>query len=393
MPRNVMAGLVAGIALLMLLEGLATVALGVLAWGDGRPRHRPIAVDPAVGYGYDRRDYLESPNTRDAVGPSRFYSLRRHGPPPAAGERPLTILALGGSTTDPILQVKYSGTGGDWPHQLGRRLAESGRAVEIANAGMVGNLTAQELGRLVAVLPESRADVVISLCGINEIYVADRDWYRDPDNRCAPKFLLAALADVPSGGGIHHGDLTLRSAAPLHWLRGTAVERLVRRLRRGRDDREDEAAPADPRAIESLRAAAVLSDDRRARLVQAADGWLVHERMMQAICREFGARLLVVLQPAMGVNGSREELFAAWRRSVDAGAPDPVLHALLARPGALESLAHLYGLLRERGRTLDGFHDASLPGVVPDTADYYHSPRYPNAKGNARIAEAILGML
>lgn len=391
MSRKVTTGLVAVIAAVMLLEGLAAFALRFLPWhDDGRPRHRPITLDPAVGYGYDRRDYLESPNTRDAVGPSRFYSLRRHGPPPAEGGKPLTILALGGSTTDPILQVKYSGTGGDWPHQLGELLAATGQSVEIANAAMVGNLAAQELGRLVAVLPESRADVVISLGGINEIYVADRAWYRDPDNRCAPKFLLAAFDEIPSGGSLHQGHLTLRSASPLHRLRATALKQLVDTFR---SDRDEDAMPAGPHTSESLRIAVALSDDRKARLAQAADKWLVHVRMMQAICREFGVRPLIVLQPAMGVNASREELVTAWQRTVEAGAPDRVLQTLLAGRGRLESLTHLYGLLRDRGRTLDGFRDASLPGILPDSVEYYHSPRYPNARGNARIAKAIFDML
>lgn len=396
MLRTILAGVFVVATVAVLLEGIAAVWLRFRPWpDDGRPRHRPIALDPSVGYGYDRRDYLESPNTKDAAGPSRFYALRRHGPP-SDGGKPLTILALGGSTTDPILQVKYSGIHGDWPYRLGERLAASGRSVEIANAGMVGNLAAQELTRLVALLPESRADVVISLGGINEIYFADRGWYRDIDNRCASKFLLAALDDVPSGGTIQHGDLSLRSSSPLHWLRGTALERVVREWRRGAGERDEDAMLAvstDPNAIEALRSAVELSIDRRERLALAADAWLVNMRMMQAVCREFGVELLVVLQPAMGVNASREELVAAWRATVEAGSPDPVLHALLARKGGLESLSHLYELLRERGRSLEVFRDASLPGILPDTAEYWHSPRYPNAKGNERIAEAIAKML
>jgi hypothetical protein len=384
MFRKVLAGLLIVATAAVLLEGLAAAWLRFRpTTDDGRPRHRPIAIDPSVGYGYDHRDYLESPNTMDAVGPSRLYTLRHYGTPEGDGGTPLTILALGGSTTDPILQVKYSGTGGDWPHRLGQRLAAAGRSVSIANAAMVGNLAAQELSRLVAVLPESGADVVISLGGINEIYF----------NRCAPKFLLDALGELSSGGSLHHGDLSLRSASPLHRLHGTAIERLVRELRRGPRHGGEDVMTGERASGESLRASFELSDERRALLEKAADAWLIHNRMMQAICREFGVRHLVVLQPAMGVTATRESLVAAWQASVDAGSPDPVLHALLARKGALESLAYLYAALREHGRSIEGFHDASLPAIMPDTAEYWHSPRYPNAKGNARVAEVIEKLL
>lgn len=397
MLRTLLLGFFALVASAAMLEGLASLWLWFRRPPDGAVEHRPIAVDPAVGYGYDRRDYRDSPNTSGSVGPSRFCSWRRYGSTTSAGgDRGLSILALGGSTTDPILQVKYSGIDGTWPHLLGERLAAEGRPSEISNAGMVGNLAAQELVRLIAILPESRADVVISLNGINELYFADRDWYRDPDNRCAAKFLLSAFDEIPSGGRLFHGDLRLASTSLLHWIRGTSIEATVRELRHGRKDREGEASSigsGDRVRLESLRTACELSAERRSRLESAADAWLLHVRLMNAICRELDARYIVVLQPAMGVNMSRDELFTAFMASADAGRPDAVLHALLARKGYLESVSYLYTLLRDRGRSLEAFHDTSLPGVLPDSQEFYHSPRYPNAKGNARIADTVLKLL
>ena len=141
MLRTLLLCLFAVVAALVLLEGLASLWLRFRRPPDGAVNHRPIAIDPAVGYGYDRRDYRESPNTSGSAGPSRFCSRRRYGSTASAeGDRGLSILALGGSTTDPILQVKYSGIDGTWPHLLGERLAAEGRPSEISNAGMVGNL-------------------------------------------------------------------------------------------------------------------------------------------------------------------------------------------------------------------------------------------------------------
>ena len=132
-----------------------------------------------------------------------------------------------------------------------------------------------------------------------------------------------------------------------------------------------------------------MTDEKKRKLEQAADAWFVHVRLMDAVCRELGTRYAAVLQPALGVGVPRAELAAVYGESLRRGTPDEALSRLLATPGALETLEHLYGLMRDRARGHEWFHDLSGPAVIPYGEGCFHSPRYPNALGNGRIARAI----
>lgn len=361
---------------------------------------RPLGLDAAVGYG---PVIGGAAGTRTGGGCSRFFTTESFRPDRAAGDadgsaaRPgLRILTLGGSTTDRVSSLTHAGAGGDWPHLLGRELAARGRAVEIANAGLVGCLAAQELTRLIAILPDHRFDVVISLTGINETYFADRSWYRDPDERMSPKFVLAAFEELADGGTLSAGGQTLVATGIGPWLRRRAPLRLVDRLRD-----TGAAAVAGRRAgpnrtaaeWEQLATPAVLAADRRAALERAAAAWLTHVRLMAAVSREFDVRYIAALQPALGVGLSRAELVRALRESIDRGQPDTTIDTLVSRPGYLESLEALYQSMRAGAAGQPWFLDLSGPDVIPASAAGYDSPRYPNARGNrliaARLADAV----
>lgn len=368
-------------------EGLATLLLLVTSALRDQASAPPVQLDPAVGCSY------AAASGDGGASPSRFFTLERFGP--AAGPA-LRILALGGSTTDPVTAVKYAGRGGDWPRQLGATLADRGVSVDIANAGMLGSLAAQELTRLLAIVPDHEFDLVISLTGINETYFADRAWYRNPDDRMSPKLLLAAFAAAEDGGTFTARGTQFGSTATIPFLRRTAIARLMSAGDHGEDapaggperpDAEDSRLDADlavphPPSAERLRA-----------LEAAADAWYAHARMMAAVCREYGVRYAAVLQPALGVGMSRADLVALLREARNGD--DAVLRRLLARPGALESVDCLYAFIRDRAGHEPWFHDFSGPGVLPYAAGCFHSPRYPNARGNGRIAsrmaEAVVG--
>ncbi|MGB8853255.1 MAG: hypothetical protein WCC69_06805 [Pirellulales bacterium] len=389
-----------GAAVFMACAAECMCGLALRAWPEadrGDEVQQLLGLDAAVGYGptIERSHAAAS----DGTG-SRFFTLESFEPRAAsrvpdsstardAASRPLRILALGGSTTDPVSSLKHAGRGGDWPHLLGQELAARGHSVEIANAGLVGCLAAQELTRLIAILPDHRFDIVISLTGINETYFADRAWYRDPDERMSPKFLLAAFEELADGGTLSAGGQTLVATGIVPWIRRRSPVRLVGRLRElaaSKNGGPPSITVHDSAQWERLQTPAPPVADQSAALDRAAAAWLTHVKLMAVISRELGARYIAALQPAMGVGMSRNELVAALRESLDRGQPDAAIHALLSRPGYLERVDSLYRSMREGAAGQPWFVDLSGPKVIPASMAGFHSPRYPNAQGNHLIA-------
>lgn len=366
-------------------------------WFAARHVERPLGLDTAVGYGPQSGRHRRMAGTGRE---SRFFKAELFRPPIDAADpgdaeehdsrpMPLRILALGGSTTDPVSSLKHAGAGGDWPHLLGRELAAHGRTIEIANGGLVGCLAAQELTRLIAILPDQHFDLVISLTGINEIYSADRGWYQDPDERMSPKFLLAAFEELADGGTLSAGGQMLVATGFMPWVKRRTTTRLMGQLWRKGFSRDEATWPnknVDSADWERLAKPVVLAADRRAALERAATAWLAHVRLMAAVSEECGARYVAVLQPAMGVGLTRTELVHSLRDSMDRGEPDAAIRTLLSRPGYLESIDLLYRFMREGAAGQPWFVDFSGPEVLPASATWFHSPRYPNADGNQRIA-------
>lgn len=390
-------GLGAVVLVACTVEGICGLALRVLPEADqAEDMQRQLGLDPAVGYG----PTVTGQRGTKADGDSRFFTVESFRPDRTAAEAAgvadhdsdracLRILTLGGSTTDPVSSLKHAGRGGDWPHLLGQELAARGHSVEIANAGLVGCLAAQELTRLIAILPDHRFDIVISLTGINETYFADRGWYRDPDERMSPKFLLAAFEELADGGTLSAGGQTLVATGIVPWIRRWAPVRLTGQLRAmtassaGRGRPVTAVSSAD---WEQLETPVVLTADRHAALQRAATAWLTHVKLMAAVSRELGARYIAALQPALGVGMSRDELVDSLRESLDRGQADETLHTLLARPGYLESIDSLYRSMQEGTAGQPWFLDLSGPDGIPAATAEFHSPRYPNARGNQRIA-------
>jgi hypothetical protein len=396
-----------GAAVLVACAVECMCGLALRSWPEvdhGDEVQRLLGLDAAVGYGPTTNGPRNAAS--DGTG-SRFFTLESFTPRAAtrvpdsptardAASRPLRILALGGSTTDPVSSLKHAGRGGDWPHLLGQELAARGHTVEVANAGLVGCLAAQELTRLIAILPDHRFDVVISLTGINETYFADRAWYHDPDERMSPKFLLAAFEELADGGTLSAGGQTLVATGIMPWIRRRAPVRLAGQLRAmtassaGRGRPVTAMSSADWNKLETP---VMPTADRHAALQRAATVWLTHVKLMAAVSRELGARYIGALQPALGVGMSRDELVDSLRESLDRGQADETLHTLLARPGYLESIDSLYRSMREGAAGQQWFLDLSGPDVIPASTGGFHSPRYPNAQGNhliaVRLADAI----
>lgn len=99
-------------------------------------------------------------------------------------ERPI-ILALGGSTTDPI-QYDHS-----WPEELAKILKDKGLPGTVINGGTGGYSTNQELIKLIRDGIEFAPDVVISYSGIN-----DRGTYGRLPNPMVHKYQREVISEL-----------------------------------------------------------------------------------------------------------------------------------------------------------------------------------------------------
>jgi len=93
----------------------------------------------------------------------------RGAPPPADFQNFLTIIAIGGSTTECF----YLTDGRTWPDILGRELSRAFNRVWINNAGLDGATTCRHLILLEDYLLTLRPKVVLFLMGINDLGAGD----------------------------------------------------------------------------------------------------------------------------------------------------------------------------------------------------------------------------
>jgi len=111
-------------------------------------------LDPHLGYAHDHA-------TDDGLGDvGGVPGFAVYGDPDAPDA--LRIVALGGSTTDPL-------DPGNWPRALQRLLANQGVPAVVFNGGVSGYSSNQELLKLIRDALPLEPDLVLSLSGINRI--------------------------------------------------------------------------------------------------------------------------------------------------------------------------------------------------------------------------------
>lgn len=156
-------------ALAVLVEGAGYTWLKAHGNDTYRPFLKRGAIQEAEGL-LDTRDsfsYLD-PHLSHAHNPA---AIERQGYATAPGfavfgaiDAPdaLTVVALGGSTTDPL-------TGTSWPLFLADRLAEAGYTARVLNGGVAGYSSNQELLKLIRDVLPLEPDLVLSLNGVNDL--------------------------------------------------------------------------------------------------------------------------------------------------------------------------------------------------------------------------------
>ncbi len=118
----------------------------------------------------DRLEKLDKVITRS----SNYLGFRGESPPDPF-ESSLTILAVGGSTTE----CYYLSDGHDWPAVLGMKLKKSFKRVWINNAGIDGHTTFGHLSLVNDYLSFIKPKVVLFFVGLNDMYAKGVSNYYD----------------------------------------------------------------------------------------------------------------------------------------------------------------------------------------------------------------------
>ena len=147
-------------------------------------------MHPGVSHSHIRSDFIKSPNARRSISNNNLYTEKPYG----NSDRRMSVLTLGGSTTDP-LAVEYAGLEGTWPDHLGEILKSRGININLLNAGVAGATSSQELLRLTTIMHERNIDLAISYSGINEVYFARDKRLHSPENVLANGMVTSGIAN------------------------------------------------------------------------------------------------------------------------------------------------------------------------------------------------------
>lgn len=374
---------VVGINLLVLGALLLLAEVGATFYLDSQRGPWSFQIDPVTGHAHEAGDYRLSANAAEGVGSSRHFILKRYaGGSGGAGESDgevLRLLALGGSTTDPLGE-QFSGVDGTWVDHLGALLGAGSMTVEIANAGVAGFSSAQELLKLVSVLSFHHPDIVISLNGINEIYFEQNRLLADDDNILVSDIFLNNVVRGRDSLIRHDGTTFVPCSyrlcfdSRLYFL----VYRTIKDLRLGHSHKDAIRASRD-RSLDA---------ETEARLDRAARIWSRNVDMMHGVARVGGARYLVFLQPTMGLGRSRAEVEAAAAREPGNTRLQELVTPLLDAD-YLERTNYLYRRLSAACAMKDFCVDISTEAHLPFDPSVYADPRHPSSEGNRRIAELV----
>lgn len=254
-----------------------------------------------------------------------------------AAEGALRIVALGGSTTDPLDK-------GNWPKQLQAILTEEGIPAVVYNGGVSGYSTNQELLKLMRdVLPLS-PDIVISLSGVNDLAFV----HSVPDHPMVhpyQKRLLEAVTEERSAMLLPNTRAWIR-----HWR---------------------EAYTPDIDRVKGINYGPPV-------VVNHAQQWARNIGMMYALSQFSNIEFVGYLQPILGVGAYKqgpddEKLIQDVTKSLG---PNylPLAKDFFATAGIW---------------TQQTPYAVDLTGVFDGETNLYRDQRHPNAEGYRKIAQAI----
>jgi lysophospholipase L1-like esterase len=286
-------------------------------------------LDPHLGYAHGQM-YDETLSEDGAVAGFVIFG-------DAADAEALRIIALGGSTTDPLDR-------GNWPKALQKILSDAGIEAVVYNGGVSGYSTNQELIKFIRDGLPLEPDIVLCLNGINDMG------------------FIHSVAEHPM---VHpYQDRLLRSIvesrAPA-WLPNTRI--CMRRIR-------DARTPKLYRVEGINYGPAVKTTPGRQ--------WARNVGLLHAVAEEAGVAHLSLLQPVLGVGNYYPT----------AGEYELLETADDLRRGKYRSIIRdFYGEAVPEAAKLD--YCVDLSGAFAGRSGLYRDARHPNADGYRVIAEAV----
>jgi lysophospholipase L1-like esterase len=207
---------------LLLLTGiilaLAVLEIALRLFPPFEMRFKPDRIVLPVNrrYALDNREKFPTKLPPATVHTKNFLGFRGAPPPPDFADY-LTIVTVGGSTTECF----YLSDGKTWPDLLGAKLPRDFPKVWINNAGLDGATTYRHLILLEDYLIKLKPKAVIFLVGINDVGVGEIDdkpqggfggWLKSMTNRSEVYSLGLNIYRylVARKRGLHHEEVNLK---------------------------------------------------------------------------------------------------------------------------------------------------------------------------------------
>lgn len=300
-----------------------------------------------------------------------FNSLGFRGPePPSDWDEALTVLCVGGSTT----QCTYLSDGKTWPDQLAHLLEDQFAGLWLNNAGIDGHSTFGHLHLVEQYIAKLRPDVILLFVGINDIGRRDLN-----------RFDRQALrTDYQEDDSVSRR--LLRSL-----LRRSDLLALLDNLRRQQNAKSlglTHQANFQHRPLADLQSLQ-LDEQQRQRLLADHDAACLRgyrERLTQLVerCAEIGSRVVLVTQPALFGEGH-----------------DPVTGIDLERVQVRKGVDGWtqWQLLKQYNRVTREVGQAKnvtvidLESRIPKSSQYYYDLLHYTNAGAERVAKEISSQL
>ncbi len=350
--------------------------------------HWKFSHHPSVGHAHSNQDFLNSINIKNAKSYNNLYVVKEYLIN-AKDELKLNILSLGGSTTDPLGNI-YTGLNGTWPELTAEDLkVRLKRNIRLINAGVAGGTSSNELMRLLTILNMEKIDLVISLNGLNEIDLSEKQ-FKNKEYIYASKWGIRAFANDE----FHFDDkiFTSKINNNIKWKIRDKLYKLnlykLSYILRNKTYSKLKNKKFTPKEV-------LQKENLRRDLDFAADIWLRNIKSMHAISKSNGSIYFTFLQPHYLLDKNSESLPKQINEFQKLNPEEKHLILKYGVPSSAQiyRFNYLYSLLREKCSKVSYCYDLSQDSYLNSNQDLYHDLGHLNRKGNEILYKKILSVV